>query len=49
VLVPPADGITVERVTADTQQTWDRLIARGFAENGPFARKSPRGIRDLAG
>jgi hypothetical protein len=36
VLVPPADGVTVERVTADTQQTWDRVIARGFAEYGPL-------------
>jgi GNAT superfamily N-acetyltransferase len=36
VLAPPADGITVERVTADSQQTWDRVIARGFAEYGPL-------------
>ena len=35
VLVPPADGITVERVTANTRQAWDRVIARGFAEYGP--------------
>ena len=34
MLVGSADGITVERVTADTQQTWDRVIARGFAEYG---------------
>jgi GNAT superfamily N-acetyltransferase len=35
-LVPPADGITVERVTAETEQTWDQVIARGFAEYGPL-------------
>ena len=35
-LVPPADGITIESVTADTQQIWDRVIARGFAEYGPL-------------
>ena len=36
VLVPSAAGITVECVTADTEQTWARVIARGFAEYGPL-------------
>lgn len=35
-LIRPADGITVERVTTDTEQIWDRVIARGFAEYGPL-------------
>ena len=35
-LVPPANGITVERVTAETEQAWDRVIAQGFAEYGPL-------------
>jgi GNAT superfamily N-acetyltransferase len=34
-LVPPGDGITVERVTEETGPTWDHVIARGFAEYGP--------------
>ena len=33
--VPPADGITVERVTQETGLIWDQVIARGFAEYGP--------------
>jgi GNAT superfamily N-acetyltransferase len=33
-LVEPAEGITVERVTSATEQVWDRVIARGFAEYG---------------
>jgi len=33
--VPPADGITVERVTEETGLTWDRMIGEGFAEYGP--------------
>jgi hypothetical protein len=33
-LVPPADGIAVERVTVETEQIWDRVIAQGFAEYG---------------
>jgi hypothetical protein len=44
VLVGSADGITVERVTVDTEQTWDRVIARGFANMVPclkiFSRHS---------
>ncbi|HVP53447.1 MAG TPA: GNAT family N-acetyltransferase [Candidatus Eisenbacteria bacterium] len=35
-LIEPADGITVERVTTDTAQLWDRVISRGFAEFGPL-------------
>jgi GNAT superfamily N-acetyltransferase len=34
--IPPADAITIERVTSDTEQLWDRTIARGFAEYGPL-------------
>jgi GNAT superfamily N-acetyltransferase len=33
-LAEPANGITLERVTAATEQEWDRVIARGFAEYG---------------
>jgi GNAT superfamily N-acetyltransferase len=33
--VPPADGITVERVTEETGPRWDQVIAQGFAEYGP--------------
>ncbi|HEX8896333.1 MAG TPA: hypothetical protein VF783_23640, partial [Terriglobales bacterium] len=36
VLVGAADGIKVERVTADTRQARDRVTARGFAEYGPL-------------
>ena len=32
--VEPAEGITVEPVTAATEQVWDRVIAHGFAEYG---------------
>jgi hypothetical protein len=37
-LIEPADGITIERVTADTEQLWDRVIAKGFAEFGPLPK-----------
>ena len=33
-LIEPAAGITIERVTPDTEQMWDRVIAKGFAEFG---------------
>jgi len=35
VPVRAADGITVERVTPETEQVWASVIARGFAEYGP--------------
>lgn len=35
-LIEPADGITIERVTAESEQIWDRVIAKGFAEFGPL-------------
>lgn len=35
-LIEPAAGITVERVTQGTEQLWDRVIAKGFAEFGPL-------------
>ena len=35
-LIAPADGITIERVNKDTEQVWDRVIAKGFAEFGPL-------------
>jgi GNAT superfamily N-acetyltransferase len=35
-LIEPAAGTTVERVTEGTEQTWDRVIAKGFAEFGPL-------------
>jgi len=34
--IEPADGITIERVTANTEQLWHRVIAMGFAEFGPL-------------
>jgi GNAT superfamily N-acetyltransferase len=33
-LIEPADSITVEQVTASTEQLWDQVIAKGFAEFG---------------
>ena len=47
VLVGSADGITVGRVTADSQQTWDRVIARAFAEYGPLPENLFCGTQDL--
>ena len=35
-LIEPATEITVERVTEATEQIWDRVIAKGFAEFGPL-------------
>jgi GNAT superfamily N-acetyltransferase len=35
-LIEPAAGITIERVTDATEQMWDRVIAKGFAEYGPL-------------
>ena len=35
-LIEPAAGITVERVNQATEQLWDRVIAKGFAEFGPL-------------
>lgn len=35
-LIGPADGITIERVNEVTEQIWDRVIAKGFAEFGPL-------------
>jgi hypothetical protein len=35
-LIGPIDGITIERVNEATEQTWDRVLAKGFAEFGPL-------------
>ena len=35
-LTTPAYGITIEQVTAETEQLWDQVIAKGFAEFGPL-------------
>jgi GNAT superfamily N-acetyltransferase len=35
-LIEPADGVAIERVTAATEQLWDRVLAKGFAEYGPL-------------
>jgi len=48
VLVPPADGITVERVTEDIPM-WDRVIARGFAQYGPLLENHFAAFATLAG
>jgi GNAT superfamily N-acetyltransferase len=33
-MIEPAGGITIERVSEATEQLWDRVIAKGFAEFG---------------
>jgi GNAT superfamily N-acetyltransferase len=33
-MIEPAGGITIERVCEATEQLWDRVIAKGFAEFG---------------
>lgn len=37
-LIEPAAGITIERVTDATEQMWDRVMAKGFAEYGPLPK-----------